>query len=424
MDRRAQRWTLEICRGNRHEHERFLWNVKSQVDPTGNKVMAKFATLFLTLSLALFACSKPAPSTAQSSNVHVAPTQFSHNATDGAAPPTLAPMLAKVSPAVVSISVQGTVQTSDNPLFQDPLFKRFFGFQDSPMQDNAPLQRFQSVGSGVIYDANKGYVITNKHVVNRADKILVTLSDRRQLEAKLVAADAQTDIAVLKVTSDKLSALPIGNSKDLAVGDYVVAVGNPFGVGQTATFGIVSALGRSGLGIEGYEDFIQTDAAVNPGNSGGALVDMTGRLVGINTAILSKSGGNVGIGFAIPMDMVKSVAEQLIEHGHVSRGELGVAIQDLTPSLARAMGIEVSNGALVSQVRPGSSADRSGIREGDIIIGLNGEAIANSAQLRNKLGQEQPGTVVRMTLSRGGKEHSVTATLGALTTTAERHFWA
>jgi serine protease Do/serine protease DegQ len=327
-------------------------------------------------------------------------------------------MLARVSPAVVNISVQGTVQTAQNPLFQDPLFRRFFGLPEDQTPQNAPAQRFQAVGSGVIFDAERGYVITNNHVVNRADKILITLKDRRQLTAKLVAADPQTDVAVLKVEGDHLTSLPLGDSKRLQVGDYVVAIGNPFGVGQTATFGIVSAVGRTGLGIESYEDFIQTDASINPGNSGGALVDMAGRLIGMNAAIISRGGGNVGVGFAIPIDLVKTVADQLIAKGKVSRGALGVTVQDLTPALAQAMGINLAGGALVSQVLPHSAAAKAGIEEGDVITALDGEPMTGSSQLRNAVGQKQPGTTVRLSLLHQGKERSVTATLEPLAATA------
>src|SRR6266566_9914508 len=234
----------------------------------------------------------------------------------GTALPTLAPMLKKVSAAVVNISVEGTVEVSPNPLLQDPAFRHFFHLPANQM----PLtKRVHSVGSGVIFDAKNGYVLTNHHVISDADKIQVTLSDGRQLTAALVASDAKTDVAVLKMAADHLTELPLGESKTLQVGDYVVAIGDPFGVGQAATFGIVSAVGRNDLGIEGYEDFIQTDASINPGNSGGALVDMAGRLVGINTAILSgKNGsGNMGVGFAIPIDMAKAVAQQLIADGRV-----------------------------------------------------------------------------------------------------------
>jgi Do/DeqQ family serine protease len=233
-----------------------------------------------------------------------------------------------------------------------------------------------------------------------------------------VATDPQTDVAVLKVTADGLTAIPMGDSRNLQVGEYVVAIGNPFGVGQTATFGIISALGRTGLGIERYENFIQTDAAINPGNSGGALVDMSGRLVGINTAIISRGGGNVGIGFAIPIDMARAVTQQLIADGRVSRGALGVTIQDLTPELALAMGVRGSGGAVVSQVTPQSAGARAGLREGDVVVALNDEPIMSSAQLRNEIGLRRPGTVVRLTLFREGQQRVVSATLDTLTTAA------
>jgi serine protease DegQ len=356
--------------------------------------------VILLLSLGLF------------SSQHAAAAQREHRSiTLSAEPPppglpTLAPMLAKASPAVVNISVQGTEKLAENPLFQDPFFRQFFGIPQRP-----PVRRFQAVGSGVIIDAGRGYVITNDHVVKNAQEIQVTLMDHRQFSAKLVGTDFETDIAVLQIQADNLTALPLGISKDLKVGDYVVAIGDPFGVGQTATFGIVSALGRTGLGIEGYEDFIQTDASINPGNSGGALVNMAGQLAGMNTAIISQSGGNVGIGFAIPADMVRAIAQQLIESGKVSRGELGVSIQNLTPVLAEAMGIKVSTGALVSQVMRGSPAEKAGIKSGDVITELDGNPITSSGDLRNAIGQKAPGTSVRLTLLRDGKEQTVTATL-------------
>jgi Do/DeqQ family serine protease len=323
-------------------------------------------------------------------------------------------MLAQVSPAVVNISVQGRIPARQNPLFQDPLFRRFFNLPDAP--DGQQVERFQAVGSGVILDAAVGYVVTNNHVVERAEKIQVTLKDQRRLNATLVATDPQTDIALLKIEPDRLTSIPLGDSKQLQVGDYVVAIGNPFGVGQTATFGIVSALGRTGLGIEGYEDVIQTDASINPGNSGGALVDTAGRLIGINAAIISRGGGNVGIGFAIPIDMVKTVTQQLIAYGKVSRGALGVTIQDMTPALAQAMGITAPGGALVSQVAPQSAGARAGIRDGDVIIALDGTDIMSSAHLRNEIGQRRPGTNVRLTLLRDGGRQMVTATLDTLAT--------
>jgi serine protease DegQ len=333
------------------------------------------------------------------------------------APPSLARMLANASSAVANISVRGGVRAIQNPLPQDPLFSQFFIIPE-PLPQNQRPEHFQSAGSGVIFDARQGYVITNNHVVNRADRILVTLKDRRQLEAKVVGTDPQTDIAVLKVEPDRLTALPAGDAKALQVGEYVVAIGNPFGLGQTATFGIISALGRTGLGIEGYEDFIQTDAAVNPGNSGGALVDMAGRLIGINTAIFSRGGGSVGISFAIPIDMIESVAQQLIASGKVSRGSLGVALQDLTPPLAQAMEVDVLGGAIVSQVLPQSAAAKVGIAVGDVIIAIDGKPVTGSSPLRNEIGRKQPGTVVRLMLLRDGRERTVTVTLDTLASAA------
>lgn len=251
--------------------------------------------------------------------------------------PTLAPLLAEVTPAVVNISVESR-QTDDlNPLFNDPFFRRFFDLQ--PMPQEPQPRRQMSAGSGVIFDAGAGYVLTNHHVVENGDRIVVTLKDRRQFDATLIGSDPGTDIALLKIEAEGLTALDMGDSDRLQVGDYVLAIGNPFGLGQTVTSGIVSALGRSGLNIEGFEGFIQTDASINPGNSGGALVTLDGRLIGINTAIIAPSGGNVGIGFAVPANMAAAVVAQLIEFGEVQRGTLGVMIQDFTPDLAEALGI-------------------------------------------------------------------------------------
>ncbi len=348
------------------------------------------------------ACEKK-PEAAQETNAAPSPvSEPSQPAVQASAPPTLAPMLRKVAPGVVNIAVQGTVQTALNPLFQDPMFRRFFNIPDIP-----PEQEFHAVGSGVIYDAAKGYVITNSHVVERADSIMVTLADRRQVKATLVGADKETDVAVLKIETDKLTALTFGDSSKLLVGDYVVAIGNPFGVGQTATFGIVSAVGRSGLGIESYEDFIQTDASINPGNSGGALFDLDGELVGMNTAILSQTGGNVGIGFAIPINMVKSVVEQLILHGKVARGQLGIIIQDLTPSIAEAMGISATGGAVVSQVLPDSAAAKAGLESGDVITALDGKPLRDASELRNTIGLKPPGTMVELTVLHKGSERTI-----------------
>jgi Do/DeqQ family serine protease len=321
-------------------------------------------------------------------------------------------MLAAASPAVVNISVQGRTPVRQNPLFQDPFFRRYFDLPEG--QETPRAERFQAVGSGVIVDAAGGYVVTNNHVIDRAERIIVTLKDQRRLNASLVATDPETDIAVLKVNPDRLTSMTMGDSNQLQVGDYVVAIGNPFGVGQTATFGIVSALGRTGLGIERYENFIQTDASINPGNSGGALVDMAGHLIGINAAIISRAGGNVGVGFAIPVDMVKSVTQQLIAYGRVSRGALGVTIQDMTPALAEAMGIGVTAGAVVAQVSPQSAGARGGIKDGDVIVAVDDITVTSSAQLRNEIGLRQPGAVVRLRLLRDGREHVTSVTLDRL----------
>jgi serine protease Do/serine protease DegQ len=327
------------------------------------------------------------------------------------APPTLAPILAAVSPGVVNIAVEGTVASQPNPLLQDPFFRQFFGNGDVP--DQPQRQKFQAVGSGVIVDADKGYVLTNNHVVEHADKIVVRLKDRRELRAKLVGTDPQTDIAVLKIAADHLTAVPEGQSAPLQVGDYVVAVGDPFGIGQTATFGIVSALGRTGLGIEGYENFIQTDAAINPGNSGGALIGMDGKLIGINTAILTggQGGGNVGVGFAIPIDMAKQVAEQLIAHGKIVRGQLGVQVEDLNPDTAKVMGLSVQSGALVSRVLKGSPADKAGVKAGDVITALDGQTLEGSADLRNRIGLIAPGTTVKLSVIRKKEQKTISVTL-------------
>ncbi len=312
--------------------------------------------------------------------------------------PSLAPMLTKVMPAVVNISASARSSLADSPLLNDPFFRRFFKF---PKQKR---QKKQSRGSGVIIDARKGYVITNNHVIEKADKISVTLLNGRELIARLIGVDPETDIALLKVPTGNLQALRLGDSDRLRVGDFVVAIGNPFGLGQTVTSGIVSALGRSGLGIEGYEDFIQTDASINPGNSGGALVDLNGKLIGINTAILAPGGGNVGIGFAIPINMVKKVVEHLVKYGEVRRGVLGVQIQDLTYDLIKAFGLKPNQkGALVVKVEPGSAAERAGLRRSDIIIAVNGKSIESSSDLRNHIGLSYIGERVRITLIRNGR---------------------
>ncbi len=325
---------------------------------------------------------------------------------NGQALPSLAPMLEKSMPAVVNISTTKNVTTRENPLLQDPFFKHFFQL---PKQQR---QQKNSLGSGVIIDSQQGFVLTNNHVIDKADQIMVTLSDGRQLNAKLLGTDPEADVAVIQIAAENLTELPIANSNELKVGDFVVAIGNPFGLGQTVTSGIVSALGRTGLGIEGYEDFIQTDASINPGNSGGALVNLRGEFIGMNTAILAPNGGNVGIGFAIPSNMVMTLKETLIEHGEVKRGLLGVTTQDLTPELIKAFDLKSRRGAVVSKVEGNSAADLAGIEPGDIIVSLNGKKVKGSHQIRNIIGLLQIGDEVQVGLIRAGNKQSITAQIG------------
>jgi serine protease DegQ len=333
--------------------------------------------------------------------------------------PTLAPLLARVTPAVVNIAVVGREAQTRNPLLDDPFFRRFFEGPNSP---SLPSQPRQSIGSGVIIDGDQGLVVTNHHVVQDADTIVVTLNDRREFTAELVGSDAGTDVALLRVDHEDadLADVALGDSSELEVGDYVVAIGNPFGLGQTATAGIVSALGRSGVNIESYEDFIQTDASINPGNSGGALVGINGQLLGVNTAILSGSGGNIGIGFAIPSNMVREVVDQLLEHGNVQRGRIGVAIQDVTPALASALGLATDSGALVTQVEPGSPAADAGVAPGDVIVAIGATPIDSSSDLRNAVGLVRAGEAVDLTLIREGERRTMRATVEGEDATAAR----
>ncbi len=321
-------------------------------------------------------------------------------ALDGETLPSLAPMLEDVLPSVVNISTEGRVSAGSSPFQSDPFFERFFNM----MPDSQPRQRrTQSLGSGVIIDSESGYVVTNHHVIENADQIRVRLDDGRSFEAKVVGADPEADVAVIQIPAQGLKAINIGDSDSLRVGDFVVAIGNPFGLSQTATSGIVSALGRSGLGIEGYEDFIQTDASINQGNSGGALVNLRGELIGVNTAILARGGGNVGIGFAIPVNMVVSLTAQIIEFGEVRRGRLGVHIQDLTPELAQAFGVEAGSGALISKVIPDSAAKAADLREGDVITMVNGRAIKGATELRNVIGLARADEEIELTYIRDRK---------------------
>lgn len=323
--------------------------------------------------------------------------------------PSLAPMLEHSKPAVVNIATQSHVRIQDNPLLNDPYFRRFFN-----IPDQQPRQRTkQSLGSGVIFDAKKGLVLTNNHVIHKADEITVSLNDGRSFQAELVGSDPATDIALIKIPAEALVALPLANSDKLRVGDFVVAIGNPFGLGQTVTSGIVSALGRSGLGIEGYENFIQTDASINPGNSGGALVNLRGELVGINTAIFSpgQNAGNIGIGFAIPSNLVKQITDQLLEHGEVRRANLGVQMQDVTPELASAFNLSSDKGAVVTRILEGSAADEAGLKVGDVITAIDGYRLVNAENLRNSIGLLVVGQTIKLDILREGKSKQITATV-------------
>jgi len=327
-------------------------------------------------------------------------------AVDGQALPTLAPMLEKATPAVVNIATESRMAVR-NPLMNDPFFRRFFNIPDQPRERKA-----QSVGSGVVVDARRGYILTNHHVVDGVDKITVTLRDRRRLDAKVIGSDRESDLAVIQIPSNNLTALTLADSDALRVGDFVVAIGNPFGLGQTVTSGIISALGRSGLGIQGYEDFIQTDASINPGNSGGALVNLRGELVGINTAILAPGGGNVGIGFAIPANMAARTMNHIIAHGSVRRGQLGISVQDLTPELARAFKIPTDQGAVIAQVSPRSAAARAGLKEGDVVLSVNGRPVRDGGGLRNAIGLLEVGEAIRLDILREGVPQTIEAKVG------------
>lgn len=346
--------------------------------------------------------------------------------------PSLAPMLEKVMPSVVSINVEGSALVSNAGAGGvPPQFQQFFGddspfcqdgspFQGSPMCQGGPSskggapnkQDFRALGSGVIIDAAKGYVVTNNHVVDNATKINVKLSDGRSFDAKVIGKDPRTDIALLQLKDAKnLTAIKIADSDQLRVGDYTVAIGNPYGLGETVTSGIVSALGRSGLNVENYENFIQTDAAINRGNSGGALINLNGELIGINTAILAPDGGNIGIGFAIPSNMVKNLTSQMVEFGQVKRGELGIMGTELNSELAKAMNVDAQKGAFISQVLPKSAAAKAGIKAGDVIVSMNGKAINSFAGFRAEIGTLPVGSKMTLGLLREGKPVNVDVTL-------------
>ena len=321
--------------------------------------------------------------------------------------PSLAPMVDRVSPAVVNIATKGHVDIQKHPLANDPIFKRFFrGMENIPQR-----QETKSLGSGVVVDAKNGYILTNHHVIDGADTITVTLSDGHQFEARLIGSDPEADVAVIQADYEDLVEIPMANSEHLRVGDFVVAFGNPFGLGQTVTSGIVSALGRTGLGIEGYENFIQTDASINPGNSGGALVDLDGNLVGVNTAILAAGGGNVGIGFAIPINMARKIMNQLIEYGEVKRGLLGVIMQNLTPELSSAFGLDLHQGVVISQVIEKSAAEEAGLKAGDVVESINGKPVKSASEMRNMVGLMRVGESLKIAIIRDGRKKKLVASL-------------
>ncbi len=324
-------------------------------------------------------------------------------AVNGQQLPTLAPMLEQITPGVVSIQVSGSKEVRRRG---DPL-DFFFG---NP-QPRSQKRQFSGLGSGVIIDADKGYVVTNNHVVQDAEKMVVTLEDGREYDATKIGSDKESDIALLQIDADELTAVKLANSDGLRVGDFAVAIGNPFGLSHTVTSGIVSALGRSGLNIEGYEDFIQTDAAINQGNSGGALVNLNGELIGINTAILGASGGNVGIGFAIPSNMMKNLVDQIVEHGEVRRGSLGISGRPLDAGLAKAQQLDVKQGAYVMQVLDDTAASKAGIKAGDVIISINGSEISGFHELRSKIATLGEGREVQLGIYRDGKVKNVEVTL-------------
>lgn len=319
--------------------------------------------------------------------------------------PSLADMLENVTPAVVNIHAEGS-QVVYDPATSDPFLRELFGTRQRE-------RKTKGTGSGIIVDARQGYIITNSHVVEGADKIYVTLSDNRQFRAQLIGADQHADIAVLQVAGKKLTALPLANSDKVRVGDFVVAIGNPYGIGQSVSSGIVSALGRNNLGIETYENFIQTDAPINPGNSGGALVNLKGELIGINTAILGgKGGGNVGIGFAIPVNMAVNIMDQLVNYGKVQRGQLGIYVEDLTPQFARELNTKLTNGAVITGILKDSTAEKAGLIAGDVITGINDRPIKNSGDVRNIVGNLRIATRVKLTVYRDEKPLDITAVIG------------
>jgi serine protease Do len=330
---------------------------------------------------------------------------------------TYSPIIKQALPEVVNIASSKMVHRSNdesNPMFDDPFFRQFFGDRQPHSQQQQPQQeKEQSLGSGVIVATN-GYILTNNHVVDGATDIKISLHDKREFTAKVVGRDPKTDIAVLKIDAENLPAIPLADSSKVQVGDLDFAIGDPFGVGQTVTMGIVSATGRANLGIEDYEDFIQTDAAINPGNSGGALINGRGELIGINTAILSHSGGSQGVGFAIPINLAKRVMDQIVDHGHVVRGFLGATIQNVTPTMATALGLDSAQGVLIGDVTAKGPAAQAGLKAGDVVVKMNGQPVTDSADLRLQISQTDPGTTIPLTVRRGTSTLNVSVKLGEL----------
>jgi serine protease Do len=408
---RGYRIALAHCRdvlGIVHASRRRLMKIRSSMFQGISVARVLGAAIFVLVILSLSCKGGTSPTLGSPSPQPPAPVA------SGPAQTTYAPIVDHVAPAVVTIRSERRVRAPQQfPFLDDPFFRDFFGQRGMPQQPRQQLER--GLGSGVIV-SNDGYILTNHHVVDGAEQITVDMIDKRSYKAKLVGSDQLSDLAVLKIDESNLPTLVLGNSDQVNVGDVVLAVGNPLGIGQTVTMGIISAKGRAtGLSDGSFEDFLQTDAAINRGNSGGALVNTSAQLIGINSQILSPSGGNIGIGFAIPANMAKNVMEQLIKNGKVTRGKLGVTIQAVTSDLAASLGLKDVGGALVNGIEPGGPADRAGMRRGDVIIALNGQPIPDSNTLRNRIASTTPGTEVTLTVLRDGKEQNFKATLGELT---------